>query len=206
MTQRERQASVGPATPPLAERLPPAALAARNGEAAPNWDDLFPTLTPAQQRGLLALAAEQGVVNARQIPAANGSADPARLFFAPLFHGQGLDQLPPVPLARIDPIDTALSEEQRIAVAKAIHTPDVCLIRGLPGTGKSRVIAEIVRQAARRGLRVLFTSPTPAALDVVLDRLTDDSHVLPLRVLGRDEPAEALSPAAAKATVSAYAR
>src|SRR5439155_23263845 len=110
--------------------------------------------------------------------------------------------LPPVVLTAFDPVDTALTEEQRAAVAKALDTPDVCLIRGLPGTGKSRVIAEIARQAARRGLRVLLTAPTPAALDVVLDRLTDDSHVLPLRVLGRDEKGEALSPAAAKATGS----
>src|SRR5216683_7417 len=118
MTQRERQGTGGPATPPLADRLSLAALPARNGEVAPNWDELFPALSPAQQRTLLALTTEQGVVNARQIPTANGAADPARLFFAPLLHGHGIDQLPPVPLTRIDPVDTALSEEQRLAVAK----------------------------------------------------------------------------------------
>src|SRR5262249_15077139 len=202
MTQRERHAAGGI---PAAERIPTAAHAAQNGEAAPCWADLFPALSPPQQRMLPALADEQGVLNSRQIPAANGAADPARAFFAPWFGGHGSSTLPAVTPAPIDPVDTALSEEQRAAVAKAVHTPDVCLLRGLPGTGKSRGNAEIVRQAARRGPPVLLTAPTPAALDVVLDRLADDSHVLPLRCLGGDNP-DTLSPAAAKATCAAYTR
>src|SRR5438105_3437711 len=150
MTQRERQATGGPATPPpIAERPSHAAPAARPADAALLGSLAVPFLSPAQQQALVALAAEQGVVNARQIPAPNGAADLARLFFSPLFHGQGLDRLSPFQFATIDPVDKALTEEQRIAVAKAIHSPDVCLICGLPGTGKSRVIAEIARQAAR---------------------------------------------------------
>src|SRR5438132_1907618 len=158
MTQRERHAAGGR---PAAERIPTAAHEARHGDAAPRWADLFPALAPAQQRRLLALAAEQGVLNARQLPTNNGSADPARAFFGPLFGGQSIDALPAAAPTPIDPVDAALTEEQRTAVAKALHTPDVCLIRGLPGTGKSRVIAEIIRQAARRGLRVLLAAPTP---------------------------------------------
>src|SRR5262245_40231959 len=202
MTQRERHAAGGILA---AERIPTAAHAAQNGEAAPRWADLFPALSPAQQRMLLALADKQGVLNSRQFPAVNGAADPARAFFAPWFNGHGSSTLPAVTPTPIDPVDTALSEEQRASVAKALNTSDVCLIRGLPGTGKSRVIAEIVRQTARRGLRVLLTAPTPAALDVVLERLADDSHVLPLRCLGDENP-DALSPAAAKATSAAYTR
>src|SRR5262245_58279908 len=131
MTQRERQAADGWSA---AERIPTAAHEARNGDAAPCWADLFPALPPAQQRLLLDLAAEQGVVNARQIPAPNGAVDHARTFFAPLFAGHSIAELPAFSLSPVDPIDAGLTEEQRTAVAKALNTPDLCLIRGLPGT------------------------------------------------------------------------
>ena len=68
-------------------------------------------------------------------------------------------------------VDGDLDENQREAVARAVFTPDLCLIRGLPGTGKSRVVSEIVLQAAARGERVLLLAPTPAALDRVLERV-----------------------------------
>src|SRR5206468_6796102 len=110
MTQRERHVAGGW---PAAERIPTAAHEARHGDAAPRWADLFPAFAPAQQRLLLALAAEQGVLNARQLPAVNGTADPARAFFAPLFGGHGTDSLPAAAPTPIEPVDTALTEEQR---------------------------------------------------------------------------------------------
>src|SRR6516162_7681791 len=52
--------------------------------------------------------------------------------------------------------------QRQEALARAVATPDICLIQGFPGTGKSRVIAEMILQAAGRGERVLFLAPTPA--------------------------------------------
>lgn len=85
------------------------------------------------------------------------------------------------------PLDDGLDSGQRDAVARAIATPDLFLIRGLPGSGKSRVIREMLRQCLRRGERVLFLAPTSAALDVVLAELRDVPEMVPLRCLGREE-------------------
>src|SRR5262249_37012892 len=59
-------------------------------------------------------------------------------------------------------------------------------------SGKSRVVAETIVQAARRGWRVLLLAPTAPAIDVVLGRLAGCPEVLPVRLLGPDENAEAL--------------
>src|SRR5262249_25624609 len=101
------------------------------------------------------------------------------------------------------PVDSELDPGQRHAVIRAVQTPDVALIGGGPGTGKSRVIAEIVRQAVSRGQRVLLTAPTTSALDVVLERLGGDRDVVALRCLGRGEMPESLSPASAARTMAA---
>src|SRR5262249_34008160 len=47
--------------------------------------------------------------------------------------------------------------------------------------------AEVVRQAARRGLRVLVQAPHAAGVDRLLELAAADPEVLTLRVLGRDE-------------------
>src|SRR5262249_46864236 len=88
--------------------------------------------------------------------------------------------------------DTALDAAQRDAVAKAVHTPDVFLLQGLPGTGKSRVVAEIVAQAAARGERVLLVAPAAPAIDRVLGWVATREAACPVRCLDRDERAETL--------------
>src|SRR5262249_49179458 len=141
MTQRERQASGGvfdAAAPPAA--APPAAPRPDPGAAAP-WDDLFHIASPAQQQDLLALARRQRVVYGHQLPPANGTSDRARYLLGRLLEGHTQD-LEPVRAVPGNVTDADLDEGQRDAVAKAVQTPDVCLIQGLPGTGKSRVVAE----------------------------------------------------------------
>src|SRR5262249_9688036 len=75
-----------------------------------------------------------------------------------------------------------------------LATTDVCLIQGLPGTGKSRVVAEIVTQAARRGERVLLLSAAAPAVDRVLELVGTRDTLCPIRCLGRDEHLDTLSP------------
>src|SRR5439155_283327 len=127
-----------------------------------SWEDLYAALSPQQQQELLDLAARQGLLQAHQLPAV----DPApmqqrRQLLTQLLSGKAhnLGEFSPAPLIVRD---EALDAAQREAVARAVHTPDVCLIQGLPGSGKSRLAAEILRQTSARGERVLLLGATPA--------------------------------------------
>ncbi|HEV2580687.1 MAG TPA: AAA domain-containing protein, partial [Ktedonobacteraceae bacterium] len=64
-----------------------------------------------------------------------------------------------------------LNEEQRLAVERAVQMQDYLLIHGPPGTGKTSVIAAIVRQLCARGQRVLLAAFTNQAVDNMLQRL-----------------------------------
>src|SRR5258708_195768 len=131
-----------------ASPLPSADSATRvgsNGDArsALDWEALFPTIPPDQQQTLLALVLKQAFRQARHVPTANGTLDRAGQFFSALLAGQAAALEPFVP-ALLQPVDRELDETQLAAVARALCTPDVYLIAGLPGTGKSRVIAELI--------------------------------------------------------------
>jgi hypothetical protein len=158
---------------------------------------------------LLALARRQGVLYAHQLPPlTNGANPPAegwRQLLTRLLAGQteGLEPLRVPPAA---PGEAPLDDVQRDVVARALETPDVCLIQGLPGTGKSHVIAEIVTRAAGRGERVLLLAPGPAPLDRVLEAVGGRDMVCAIRCLGRDERPEALSPAVRALTFAERAR
>jgi len=84
------------------------------------------------------------------------------------------------------------------AVARALATPDFFLIQGAAGTGKSFVASAILREAARRGWRVLFLARTPAALDRALLPLADDPAVAVARCLADGEALADLPPALRK--------
>src|SRR5262245_27627436 len=206
MTQRERQASAGLSATVPAPHAPggSVALAAPRHDPAPPapeppapratlWEDAFHAASPAQQHELLSLARSQGLLYAHQLPAAgNGArphpADEARglQLLSQLLQGQAGNLAPARP-EPVEPFDAALDGPQRQAVARAVAAPDLCLIQGLPGTGKSRVVAEIVRQAAARGERALLIAPGPAALDRVLELVGAADELCAVRCLGRDE-------------------
>lgn len=78
----------------------------------------------------------------------------------------GLD--PAAPLA---PLDAALNDSQREAVAAALASRDVALIHGPPGTGKTRTLVEIIGQMVARGDRVLATAASNTAVDNLAERL-----------------------------------
>ncbi len=71
----------------------------------------------------------------------------------------------------------------------------MCLIQGAAGTGKSRVIAEVVTQAANRGDRVLLLAAHAAAVDCVLQQVAERETVCPIRCVAADEKPEQLPPA-----------
>jgi superfamily I DNA/RNA helicase len=82
-----------------------------------------------------------------------------------------------LPRDRLDPA-------QLTAFQRALTVPDMLLVLGPPGTGKTRTITEIAAASAARGERVLVTSHTNRAVDNVLERLP--AHVRSVRVGNED--------------------
>ncbi len=209
MTPRDRPAFAAVSAPPRVAA--PAAVRPSAGPAVPErpvcWDDLYPQLTPAQQAEVLAIArGGQAVQAARLTVPANGqSSDRVRRLLSAALAGRLADWMP-VRAASVECLDVDLDASQREAVAKALATPDLCLIQGLPGSGKSRVAAEIVTQAAIRGERVLLVSPLAAAVDGVLEQVGPRDSVGAIRLLGREERIEQLPSAIAALTFDARLR
>ena len=174
-------------TEPVAPGLPP-------------WEELFRSASPEQQQELLALARRQGLLYAHQLPPlSNGSHPPAegwRQLLTRLLAGQ-TDSLEPLRVPPAPSGEAPLDDLQREAVARALETPDVCLIQGLPGTGKSHVISEIITRAAARGERILLVAPNTDALDRVLETVGGRDMVCAIRCLGRDEQPECSRPPSA---------
>jgi hypothetical protein len=117
---------------------------------------------------------------------------------APLRALVGLGDLAPGPMREGGPACDAgqgtLDEQQRDAVHKALRTPHFSVIHGPPGSGKTTVIAEIVRESVRKGERVLIVSPTHLAVDNIVEKLarvpetgadTLIPHTLPVRFASR---------------------
>src|SRR5262249_35375882 len=74
------------------------------------------------------------------------------------------------------------NDAQHRAVALALATPGLCVVDGPPGTGKTTVICEIIRNLLARGERVLLVAPTHVALDHVLKGIGDEPGVYALRL------------------------
>lgn len=62
---------------------------------------------------------------------------------------------------------------QRDAIKKVLQAEDYALILGMPGTGKTTTIAEIIKYLAKQGKSVLLTSYTHSAVDTILAKLLD---------------------------------
>jgi hypothetical protein len=72
----------------------------------------------------------------------------------------------------------SLNPEQLKAFRHALTVPDMLLVLGPPGTGKTRTITAIAHQCATRHQRVLVTSRTHKAVDNVLEQLPDNLTVV----------------------------
>lgn len=72
-----------------------------------------------------------------------------------------------------EPFDKGLNDSQREAVSLALGCGDFFLIHGPFGTGKTRTLAEIIRQEVKRGSRVLATAESNTAVDNLIELLKD---------------------------------
>lgn len=66
-----------------------------------------------------------------------------------------------------------LNSNQRHAVTKVLSAQDYALILGMPGTGKTTVIAAIIQKLVDIGKTVLLASYTHSAVDTILLKLKD---------------------------------
>ena len=71
-----------------------------------------------------------------------------------------------------------LTPEQFEAFRRALTVPDILMVLGPPGTGKTRTITEIARYCGYKKQRVLVTSGTHKAVDNVLERMPPDLIVI----------------------------
>lgn len=81
------------------------------------------------------------------------------------------DELPP--LIPFEPNDElkSFNDDQRKVIEKVMRTEDYALILGMPGSGKTTVIAQIIKIMVSKGRKVLLTSYTHSAVDNILLKL-----------------------------------
>ncbi len=169
------------------------------------WQSLLGRAGPAERAALLASVTPTGILYTQQLPSQSRPLPPQDLpsLVTDILAGR-TDHLEPhvAPPADWVPFDPCLDEDQQEAIWNALHTPDLYLIQGLPGTGKTRVVTELVTQAAIKGLRVLLVAPAAAAIDGVLEQVAGREELLALRCLGTVENQQTLSPVIASLTLA----
>lgn len=67
--------------------------------------------------------------------------------------------------------DANLNDSQQVAVSFANSARDVAVIHGPPGTGKTRTLVELIRQAILQGQKVLVCAPSNLGVDNLFERL-----------------------------------
>ena len=71
----------------------------------------------------------------------------------------------------LTPLDAGLNSSQLAAVEFALTASDAAIVHGPPGTGKTRTVVELIRQAVARGEKVLACGPSNLSVDNLLERL-----------------------------------
>lgn len=98
---------------------------------------------------------------------------------------------PCIAVSNVTPTDPDFDGEKIAILKNALGVQDVLAIEGPPGTGKTKLITEIVVQWLRQNPkhRILLSSQTHIALDNVLERVTQLDPSLDVIRIGRsDEP------------------
>jgi DNA replication ATP-dependent helicase Dna2 len=69
----------------------------------------------------------------------------------------------------------SMNADQKAAVSKVMSAKDYALVLGMPGTGKTTTIAQIIRALVATGKSVLLTSYTHTAVDNILLKIRNDN-------------------------------
>ena len=78
------------------------------------------------------------------------------------------------------------ANETQLDIVRRLRDRPGVLVQGPPGTGKSHTIANLVAHLLAHGQRVLVTSHTARALEVLRNRIPDEVRELAVVVLGND--------------------
>lgn len=90
--------------------------------------------------------------------------------------------------SRVDALRQELDADQSHALESALASKDIFVLEGPPGTGKTRVIAELILQLCSASKKVLLCSQTHVALDNALERAHSlDPELRLVRVGHRDD-------------------
>src|SRR5262249_37090562 len=149
---RPESGTAAAARSPASPAAPLSSLLFAASTADSFWEEWYGQASDAQRRQVIELVREQTVVAAHQLPARE-TTPPSRSLLAECLAAPRVS-LEPVPTPALEPT-APLDRAQHLGVARALATPDLALIQGYPGTGKTRVVAELLRQADRQGLRIL---------------------------------------------------
>ncbi len=84
-------------------------------------------------------------------------------------------------------IDKSLNESQKIAVKRALASPNFFLIHGPFGTGKTRTLIELINQEHYSGSKILATAESNNAIDNILERLSKSNSQINLTRLGHPQ-------------------
>ncbi|MFC3415487.1 AAA domain-containing protein [Algoriphagus hitonicola] len=66
-----------------------------------------------------------------------------------------------------------LNDSQNQACEKIANAKDVAIIHGPPGTGKTTTLIQAITEAVEYGLSILVSAPSNAAVDLLVEKLTD---------------------------------
>ena len=98
-----------------------------------------------------------------------------------------VDLEPPIFVeSTLDIIPSHLNSDQTSAIRKVLAMKDYALILGMPGTGKTTTIAEVLKTLVKAGKSVLLTSYTHSAVDNILLKVLD-SDIAVLRLGNREK-------------------
>src|SRR5436853_182824 len=135
MNQRDRYATGGAVAPRPAEPRA-GARASRDpcDSTAASWDNYFRALSPSDKQRVIGLVHDHGLMlKEESAPAITPNPQAFRQLLDRLGSDHDRPLLQPLPvLSSFEPFDSQLDSTQRDAVARALHTPDLLLVQGLP--------------------------------------------------------------------------
>lgn len=83
---------------------------------------------------------------------------------------RGLDRLLPISKFEIP----TLNHSQQEAVFNSLASPDVSIIHGPPGTGKTTTLVQFIKQLSKSEKQILVCAPSNAAVDFLTEKLSDE--------------------------------